>query len=167
VSEVSPVVAKVVSEPIDGAFVSAALSGVEHGAQLLFHGTVRNRNEGRPVVAVSYDVFAPLAEATFREIGEEACARFGPALRVVVVHRSGRLELGEVSVVVGVASPHRDEAYLASRYVIEQLKVRSPVWKQEHYADGDSAWLRGHALRSAGAEPSGPDSGHADSRIER
>lgn len=145
------VVARVVSGPIDTAAVLAELSAREHGAELLFHGVVRDRNDGRPVRAVSYDVFAPLAEATFREIGEEALARFGPGLRVVVVHRAGRLEVGEVSVVVGVASPHRGEAYQASRYVIEQLKVRSPIWKQEHYADGDSAWLRGHTLRTAGA----------------
>jgi molybdopterin synthase catalytic subunit len=145
------VVAQVVSEPIRTEAVAAELAGAAYGAELLFHGTVRNTNEGRRVVAVSYDVFPPLAERTFREIGEEALARWGPDLRVVVVHRAGRLEVGEVSVTVGVASPHRDEAYLASRYVIEQLKVRSPIWKQEHYADGDSEWLRGHSLRTAAA----------------
>jgi molybdopterin synthase catalytic subunit len=145
------VVAKVVSAPIRTSAVLAELAAAENGAELLFHGVVRNRNEGRPVQAVSYDVFAPLAETAFREIGEEAVARFGPGLRVVVVHRSGRLEVGEVSVVVGVASPHRDEAYGASRYVIEQLKVRAPIWKQEHYVDGDSAWLLGHTLRAAEA----------------
>lgn len=143
------VVAKVVAEPIRTGAVLAELSAAEHGAELLFHGTVRSRNDGRTVTAVSYDVFAPLAERTFREIGEEAVARFGGDLHVVVVHRAGRLAVGEVSVVVAVASPHRDEAYGASRYVIEQLKVRSPIWKQEHYADGDSAWLQGHSLRSA------------------
>lgn len=141
------VVARVVTAPIEPGAVEAELAADDHGATLLFLGVVRNQNEGRAVRAVSYDAFAPLAEATFREIGTEAFARFGPALRVVVVHRAGRLEVGEVSVAVGVASPHRDEAYAASRYVIEQLKVRSPIWKQEHYADGDSGWLRGHTLR--------------------
>jgi molybdopterin synthase catalytic subunit len=145
------ILARVVSAPIETAAVLAALSAAEHGAELVFHGVVRDRNDGRPVRAVTYDAFAPLAEQTFREIGEEARARFGPALRVAVVHRIGRLEVGEASVVVAVASPHRDEAYAASRYVIEQLKVRSPIWKQEHYADGDSAWLRGHTLRPAEA----------------
>ena len=67
------------------------------------------------------------------------------------VPADGRLEVGEASVVVGTASAHRDEAYQASRYVIEQLKVRSPIWKQEHYVDGDSAWLRGHPLRAGPA----------------
>lgn len=147
----SAIVARVVTAPIETGAIEAELAADEHGAALLFRGVVRNRNDGRAVRAVTYDVFAPLAEATFREIGVEALARFGPELRVVVVHRAGRLEVGDVSVVVGVASPHRDEAYDASRYLIEQLKVRSPIWKQEHYADGDSAWLRGHPLRAADA----------------
>jgi molybdopterin synthase catalytic subunit len=145
------VVAQVVHESIRAAEVAAALAGAGFGAEVVFNGTVRNTNEGRRVHAVTYDVFPPLAEQTFREIGEEALARWGPELRVVIVHRAGRLEVGEVSVTIGVASPHRDEAYLASRYVIEQLKVRSPIWKQEHYAEGDSEWLRGHSLRSAAA----------------
>jgi molybdopterin synthase catalytic subunit len=145
------IVAQVVHEPIRHAEMAAELAGAAYGAELVFNGTVRNTNEGRRVLAVTYDVFPPLAEQTFREIGEEALARWGPELRVVIVHRAGRLEVGEVSVTIGVASPHRDEAYLASRYVIEQLKVRSPIWKQEHYAEGDSEWLRGHSLRSAPA----------------
>jgi molybdopterin synthase catalytic subunit len=147
----SAVLARVVTEPIRHEQVVAELAGPEHGAELLFWGVVRATNEGRRVLAVSYDAHVPLAEKTFRDIGEEVLARFGRDLRVVVIHRTGRLEVGEASVVVGVASPHRDEGYEASRYVIEQLKVRSPIWKQEHYAEGDSAWLCGHALRGGGA----------------
>lgn len=146
-----PVLAKVVREPIRHEEVAAELSAPEHGAQLVFWGLVRDENEGRRVRAVSYDVHPALAERTFREIAEEARARHGADLRVVVIHRAGRLEVGEASVVVGVASGHRDEAYQASRYVIEQLKVRSPIWKQEHYVDGDSEWLRGHSLRGESA----------------
>lgn len=142
------VFARVVTAPVGAEQVAAALSAPEHGAQLVFWGVVRDENEGRRVEAVTYDVHPPLAEQTFREIGREALARFGEELRIVIVHRSGRLDVGEVSVVVAVASGHRDEAYEASRYVIEQLKVRSPIWKQEHYADGDSEWLRGHQLRA-------------------
>lgn len=145
------VLAKVVREPIRHEQVAAQLSCPESGAQLVFWGVVRDENEGRRVRAVSYDVHPALAERTFREIGEEARARFGAELRVAVIHRAGRLEVGEVSVVVGIASGHRDEAYQASRYVIEQLKQRSPIWKQEHYADGDSDWLKGHSLRAGGS----------------
>ena len=147
------VLVRVVSEPIRPEEVTAHLAGDEHGAQLVFWGLVRDHNEGRRVRAVTYDAHAPLAVNTFREIADEAVARWGPALRVVVIHRTGTLALGEASVVVGVASPHRDEAYEASRHVIEQLKVRSPIWKQEHYAEGDSDWLRGHPLRRAPAAP--------------
>jgi molybdopterin synthase catalytic subunit len=146
---VSAVLSRVVSEPIRHEQVAAALSSPAHGAELVFWGVVRDENEGRRVLAVSYDAHVPLAERTLREIGEEAVARSPQPLRVVVIHRTGRLEVGEASVVVAVASPHRDEAYEASKYVIEQLKVRSPIWKQEHYAEGDSEWLRGHTLRRA------------------
>jgi molybdopterin synthase catalytic subunit len=146
------ILARVVREPIRHEHVAAQLSGPEYGAHVLFWGLVRDVNEGRRVRAVSYDVHPGLAEKTFRAFGEEARARFGEELRVVVIHRAGRLAVGEVSVVVGIASGHRDEAYQASRYVIEQLKVRSPIWKQEHYVDGDSAWLLGHPLRDEGEQ---------------
>jgi molybdopterin synthase catalytic subunit len=145
------VLARVVTEPIRHEQVAAELAAPEHGAELVFWGVVRDANEGRKVEAVTYDAHVALAEKTFRDIGEEVLARFGRDLRVVVIHRTGRLAVGEASVVVGIAAPHRDEAYDASRYAIEQLKVRSPIWKQEHYADGDSAWLRGHSLRRGGA----------------
>ncbi len=140
------VIARVVAEPIRQEQVMAELAAPEHGALLVFWGVVRQANEGRRVRAVTYDAHGPLAEATFREIGEEARARWGGDLQVLIIHRTGRLEVGEASVVVGVASPHRDEAYDASRHAIEQLKVRSPIWKQEHYEDGDSSWLQGHSL---------------------
>ena len=133
-------------EPLSADALSRELCRDDAGAQIVFSGVVRNRNEGRPVLAVTYDAHRPLAEQTFRDIAEEVCARWGD-LSVVIAHRAGRLSVGEVSVVIGVASPHREEAYQASRYVIEQLKLRSPVWKQEHYADGESDWLKGHSLR--------------------
>jgi molybdopterin synthase catalytic subunit len=147
----SAVHARVVTEPIRHEQVAEELASPGCGAQLLFWGLVRDENDGRRVEAVSYDVHAALAERTFHEIGAEALERFGRDLRLVIVHRCGRLAVGEASVVVGVASAHRDAAYDASRFVIEQLKVRSPIWKQEHYVDGDSAWLRGHTLRRDGA----------------
>ena len=145
----SSILVRMTEEPLSSDSFAPALCRPDAGAKLVFSGVVRNRNEGREVLAVTYDAHRPLAEKTFREIAEEACARWGADLSVVVAHRTGRLSIGEVSVVVGVASPHRDEAYQACRYVIEQLKVRSPVWKREHYADGDSDWLKGHSLREA------------------
>lgn len=151
----SAIVVRMTDGPLSTDSLSRSLCRDDAGAQLVFAGVVRNRNDGRQVLAVTYDAHRPLAEKTFREIAEEACARWGADLNIVVAHRAGRLSVGEVSVVIGVASPHRDEAYEASRYVIEQLKVRSPVWKQEHYADGDSEWLKGHSLRGGGSELAG------------
>jgi molybdopterin synthase catalytic subunit len=137
-------------EPIDPALVQGLLSDPRHGAQLLFHGVVRNTNHGRQVQAVSYDAHPALAETCFREICQEASGRWGETLQVALIHRVGRLEVGEISVSIAIGLPHRDEAYQASRYVIEELKKRAPIWKKEHYIDGESEWLQGHALCSHG-----------------
>jgi molybdopterin synthase catalytic subunit len=147
----SSILVRMTEEPLSTDALSRALRRDDAGAQVVFCGVVRNRNDGRDVVAVTYDAHRTLAERTFQELAEEACARWGEDLSIVVAHRAGRLSVGEVSVVIGVASPHRDEAYQASRYLIEQLKVRSPVWKLEHYADGESDWLEGHSLRDGGS----------------
>jgi molybdopterin synthase catalytic subunit len=111
---------------------------------------VRNTNHGRQVQAVSYDAHPALAETCFREICQEASGRWGETLQVALIHRVGRLEVGEISVSIAIGLPHRDEAYQASRYVIEELKKRAPIWKKEHYIDGESEWLQGHALCSHG-----------------
>ena len=142
-------------ELLDAALALSMLDDSSHGAQVLFVGVVRGQNLGQKVQAVSYDAFEPLAEKTLQDICVEACTKWDGASRFVVVHRTGRLAVGEVSVIVGVGSPHRAGAYEASRYVIEQLKVRVPIWKKEHYENGDSQWLRGHGLGtpSGGAGP--------------
>jgi molybdopterin synthase catalytic subunit len=124
------------------AFVEAA----GNGAAVIFIGMVRNHNHGRDVIGVSYDVHEAMAKRSFHDICAEAC-RLGPqGLRIHVTHAKGRLPVGGLSVVIAAASPHRDEAFKACRYVIEQIKHRSPIWKQEHYVDGNSEWLQGHAL---------------------
>lgn len=123
-------------------FVDAA----ENGALNMFVGKVRNHNMGKAVNAVSYDVFAPLACNVFQEICAEAKAEFSERLRLYIEHYKGKLEIGGISVIIAVGSPHRDESFKACRYLIEQLKIRAPVWKQEHYVDGDSEWVKGHAL---------------------
>lgn len=132
--------------PISGDLALGRVNGPKLGAQTLFLGVVRDRNLGRNVEAVSYDAFEPLAEATLREICEEARTKWGEGIRLAVFHRTGRLGVGETSVAIAVGSPHRDEGYRASRYVIEELKKRAPIWKKEHYEDGESEWLKGHAL---------------------
>jgi molybdopterin synthase catalytic subunit len=117
-----------------------------HGAEVSFFGIIRELNQGRKVRAVSYDIFVPLAEATFREIAQEALSKCGDSLRLLLIHRKGRLEVGEVAVAVVVSGPHRGETYEASRLIIEAIKHRAPIWKKEHYEDGESEWVQGHAL---------------------
>jgi molybdopterin synthase catalytic subunit len=118
----------------------------ENGAADIFVGKVRNHNLGKEVKAVTYDAFIPLACNEMRKLCEEAIEKFGNQLRCYIEHYKGRLELGGISVIIAIGSPHRDESFKACRYLIEELKVRVPVWKQEHYVDGDADWLDGHQL---------------------
>ncbi|MFP4208071.1 MAG: molybdenum cofactor biosynthesis protein MoaE [Wenzhouxiangella sp.] len=120
-----------------------------HGAADLFIGRVRNLNDGRSVTAVSYDLHPQLCRSIFGEICAEALDQWGKDLNVYLVHRQGRLDVGEASVITAVSSGHRDDSFKACRYLIEQMKVRAPIWKQEHYTDGDSEWIKGHALRTS------------------
>ena len=146
---------RVNAEPIDAADFSLSLqnkSAPGHGGQNIFFGAVREVNHGKKVVAVSYDAFEPLAEKILAEIAAEAKSKWGSDLCILVWHRTGTLSVGQLSVAIGVSSKHRDEAYLASRYVIEEIKTRAPIWKKEHYEDGETEWLKGHALCGHGAE---------------
>ena len=119
---------------------------MNHGAKLIFTGVVREHNHGRHVVAVEYDAFVPLMKQVFHEIICEAKMRWGYDIEIDIDHQTGRLNVGETSVYITVSSMHRDESYQASRYVIEQIKKRAPIWKKEFYTDGESEWLQGHAL---------------------
>jgi len=156
----------VVTEPIDPAAVLAKVGADEDGASLLFLGVVRDHAEGRAVRGMRYDAYEQMAESVLAEIAGEAAERLGTD-RVAVVHRTGELGVGEVSVAIAVSSPHRAEAYEASRYVIEEIKKRLPVWKKERYTDGDAAWVEGivpPGTGVAGAAAS-PDTG-GDGRRE-
>jgi len=124
--------------------------GKDKGGIATFFGIVRGRNHGRDVVSVTYDVHKPVAKKVLTEIAMEAKGKFGPDLETRVVHFFGKLLVGEMSVGIAVASKHRDEAFLACRYIIEQLKTRVPIWKKEIYRDGETEWLKGHELCSHG-----------------
>ena len=130
---------RLVREPIDLAGLTPA--NPCDGALCLFVGVVRAETEGRRVLYLEYEAYEEMALAQMAEIAAEARRRF-PVTEVRLVHRLGRLEIGEASVVVAVASPHRDEAFRACRFAIDTLKVLVPIWKKEYYADG-SAWLGG------------------------
>jgi molybdopterin synthase catalytic subunit len=112
------------------------------GATVVFTGTVRQENEGRPVAGMRYEAYVDMAEQVLRAIAAEAADRAGTD-RVAVAHRTGELAVGEVSVAIAVSSPHRAEAFDASRYIIEEIKRRLPVWKQERYRDEAPRWLAG------------------------
>lgn len=135
---------------IDAARLAAPLAADSAGGFAAFEGRVRDRNDGRAVTGLEYEAFEALAIAEGELIVAEAIRRHG-ALRARCVHRLGKLKVGEAAVWVGVAAPHRAEAFAACRAIIDEIKHRLPIWKKEQYADGDSGWVNcGHA---AGASP--------------
>lgn len=131
---------ELVSDVIDVAGLLKFVTIPAVGGVVLFLGTVREFTAGRQTVALEYEAYPEMALAKMREIADEACMRW-PVLRVAVVHRLGRLELTEASVAVAVGSPHRDAAFEAGRYLIDELKLRVPVWKQENWSDGSTEWV--------------------------
>jgi len=110
------------------------------GACADFEGWIRNVNEGRDVLRLEYEAYEPLAVKEGEKIIAEARARW-PLRHARCVHRTGMLEIGDCAVWVGVSAGHRDEAFEACRYIIDELKLRLPIWKKEHYVDGDSGWV--------------------------
>ena len=126
-------------EPIDLAALQAVAPG--DGALCLFAGMVRNENSGRAVLRLEYEAYEEMALAVMGDVEAEARRRFR-VTDVRLVHRLGRMEIGEASVVVAVASPHRAEAFEACRFAIDTLKATVPIWKKEFYADG-AVWLEG------------------------
>ena len=110
------------------------------GGYCAFEGWVRNENEGRTVLRLEYEAYEPLALSEGENILAEARRRH-PHLHARCVHRTGMLEIGDCAVWVGVAAPHRDEAFRACRYIIDELKLRLPIWTKEHYTDGASGWV--------------------------
>lgn len=131
---------RITESPIRPDELREALDDPAAGACAAFEGWIRNENEGRRVLRLEYEVYEPLAVTEGEKVIAEARAKF-PFLHAACVHRAGLLEIGECAVWVGVSSGHRDEAFLACRYIIDQVKIRLPIWKKEHYADGHSGWV--------------------------
>jgi molybdopterin synthase catalytic subunit len=139
--------AAIVRAPLEPAAVLAEVASVANGASILFVGTVREMNEGRAVNGIEYAAYESMAVRELDTIVAEAASRFDTD-DIVVEHRVGRLELGEASVAIAVAHPHRAEAYDASRFIIEELKRRVPIWKREEYVDGTREWVDPDAVRA-------------------
>jgi molybdopterin synthase catalytic subunit len=125
--------------PLDLGELIALVQSPERGGVACFLGTVRNHHGGREVLRLEYSAYEPMVEAECARIVAEAEARWQAA--VLLRHRVGRLEIGDAAVAVVAASAHRDEAFVACRHVIEELKRRVPIWKREVYADGTVEWV--------------------------
>ena len=133
-------VISITKEPIDPDRLRRELFDPAAGAYCSFEGWVRNLNEGQTVLRLEYEAYAPLAVIEGEKVLELAQQKF-PHLHAHCVHREGLLEIGDCAVWVGVSSPHRDEAFQACRFIIDEIKVRLPIWKKEHYVDGNSGWV--------------------------
>jgi len=131
---------RISEDPIDIPAEQAALAHPAAGGYVAFEGWVRENNEGRRVVRLAYEAYPLLANREGQRILEEATQRFG-LKSARCIHRTGLLEIGGLAVWVGVSAPHRGEAFAACRYIIDEVKHRVPVWKQEFYEDGDSGWV--------------------------
>ena len=129
-------------DPIQAEEVLDRVRAASDGAVVLFLGVVRDHNEGRDVRGIEYEAYQEMAMSVMTAIALEAGESVDTD-RIAVVHRTGELEVGEVSLAIAVGSPHREEAYQASRYIIEEIKKRVPVWKKERFADGETSWVEG------------------------
>lgn len=136
---------KITPEVISEVDVREVVESPESGAIVLFLGTVRNNTDGRKVKHLEYEAYAPMAEKKMEEIGEEINEKWG-IRNVAIVHRVGKLEIGEVSVAVGVASPHRRNGFEACQYAMDRLKQIVPIWKREVWEDGDAEWVKPDAV---------------------
>lgn len=130
-----------VREPIHSGRIAESLKAPEDGAVVVFDGIVRNQSHGRRTLYLEYEAYEPMALEKMRSIGTQMREKF-PIHRVAIVHRLGRLEIGETSVVIAVSSPHRGAAFDACRFAIDTLKCSVPIWKKEYFSDG-AVWSEG------------------------
>jgi molybdopterin synthase catalytic subunit len=139
-------------DPIDSALVLAAVQSPDAGAVVLFLGTTREFTNGRQTVALHYEGYAEMAENKLRELASQVRQRW-PVIKASLVHRLGRVPLGEASVAIAVSSAHRRDAFEAGQWLIDTLKQQVPIWKQEHWADGATAWVHPGAAGLADGTP--------------
>ena len=144
--------ASLVRHPIDSAALLRAVSTPANGAVILFLGVVRETNEGRSVTGIDYEAYEAMAASELQSIVTEGAERFG-TWDIAVEHRLGALDIEDVSVAIAVGHAHRDAAYALSRWVIEELKRRVPIWTREHYTDGTREWVDPTGRQHAGAFP--------------
>ncbi len=136
---------QVTAEPLDPQRLVEAVRKDESGAVALFYGVARNHSEGRRVRALEYDAYPSMAERKLREVADEVRARW-PVTGIGALHRTGPLNIGEISLLVAVSAAHRREAFEACHYAVDRIKEIVPVWKKEIWEDGDGAWVAGHPV---------------------
>ena len=124
-------------------FISAESSG----AEAIFIGRVRNENNKKKVTAVTYDVYDQAVLNSFQKICNDAKNKFDKNAKIFLEHTKGYVLVGEISILIAVGSSHRDEAFKICRFILEEVKHQSPIWKKEHYIEGTEDWLPGHSLR--------------------
>jgi len=136
-------------EKIDASKAELFIRSSSYGASIIFTGTVRNINENKEVTGMTYDSHDELVLKSFEEIYKET----GNKLKIInkavfIEHIKGYVKLGETSIIIAVACKHREQAYILSRYIIEEIKKRSPIWKKEHYKNEESKWLKGNPINT-------------------
>jgi len=125
------------------------ITSSKFGASIFFTGTVRNINEDKKVTGITYDSHDELVIKSFKEIYNEADKKLNIKDKAVFIeHIKGYVGLGEISIIIAVACKHRNQAYILSRYIIEEIKKRSPIWKKEHYENNESEWLKGNPIQT-------------------
>ena len=136
-------------EKIELARAQKFIASSKCGASIYFVGTVRDQNDNKKVTGITYDSHDELVIKSFKEIYNEADKKLNIKEKSVFIeHVKGYVGLGEISIIIAVACPHRSEAYDLSRYIIEEIKKRSPIWKKEHYVNNDSKWLKGNPIQT-------------------
>ena len=119
----------------------------KNGAETIFVGRVRNENNGKKVIAVTYDVHDEVVIKSFQSICNDAKIKFDKSSSIFLEHAKGYVPVGEISILIAVSSGHRDEAFKICRHILEEIKHKSPIWNKEHYTEGNEQWLPGHSLR--------------------
>ena len=134
-------------DKIKTSIAEAFIKSSSYGASIIFNGTVRNINENKEVVGITYDSHDELVLKSFNEIYKETTEKLKILDKAVFIeHVKGYVGLGETSIIIAVACKHRDETYVLSRYIIEEIKKKSPIWKKEHYEDQTAEWLKGKSI---------------------
>ena len=137
----------VTKEKIDISNAQKFIASSKFGASIYFVGTVRDQNNNKKVTGITYDSHDGLVIKSFKEIYKEAETKFNfKNIAVFIEHVKGHVALGQISIIIAIACKHRSQAYEFSRYIIEEIKKRTPIWKKEHYDSNESNWLKGNTI---------------------